>query len=61
MLERTVKDICPVKIPAPEIRGDAVAEALAFPALDPLPASLVDNCKIRMGSWTPAFPAARAK
>jgi hypothetical protein len=54
-----VKDIDIVKIPTPEIRSDAVAGPLAFPPLDPLPTSVVDSGKIRMGVWTPPFPAPR--
>jgi hypothetical protein len=56
-----VKDTSAVKISIREIRTEDVAGPLAFPSLDPLPVNLVDNCKIRMGSWTPAFPITRAK
>jgi hypothetical protein len=60
-LEKTVKDISAVKIPTPAIQTDAVAGPLAFPPLDPLPTGVVDSGKIRMGVWTPPFPAPRRK
>jgi len=60
-LERTVKEIDTVRIPSLEIRGDAAVPQPAFPPLKALPIGLVDNCKIRMGSWTPMFPAVAAK
>jgi hypothetical protein len=47
-MENIVKDTSTVKIPTPEIR-------------DALPASIVDNGKIRMGSFSPMFPPAPAK
>jgi hypothetical protein len=60
-LERTVKKIAAVKIQNPEIRGDVIVQEPAFPPLKALPIGLVDNCRIRMGSWTPMFPAAAEK
>lgn len=56
-----MKDISTVKIPIPEIRDDASVRTHAFPQLDTLPASVVDTGKVRMGFYTPPFPAAPAK
>jgi len=56
-----VKEIDTVKIPSLEIQGNAAVPQPALPPLKALPIGLVDNCKIRMGSWTPMFPAVVAK
>lgn len=56
-----MKKIAAVKIQNPEIRGDVMVQEPAFPPLKALPIGLVDNCRIRMGSWTPMFPAAAEK
>ena len=56
-----MKEIDTVKIPSLEIQGNAAVPQPALPRLKALPIGLVDNCKIRMGSWTPMFPAVVAK
>jgi hypothetical protein len=61
MLERTVKDVSTVKIASPKRGHNRTLQIAPFPPLDPLPASVVDSGKVRIGYYTPPFPAPSAK
>ena len=64
-MERTVKEIGPVKIPsvAMEDHGKVRMGAFTppFPPIRAEPGRVGDNGKIRMGAFTPVFPVTPAK
>jgi len=55
-IEKTVKEICTVKIPVPAADG-TVLPSSPLPPARAEPARVVDDGKIRMGSFSPLFPA----
>lgn len=52
-----MKDVNTVKVPTPVIEDNGTA----LPPLRIEPAKVTDDGKIRMGSFSPPFPAPRAK
>jgi hypothetical protein len=64
-LERTVKEISTVKIPARAIEDKGAVRigvfTPPFPPIHAEPAAVADKGKVRMGVFTPMFPAPPAK
>jgi hypothetical protein len=56
-----VKRNSAVKIPTSETPADPTIRLPAFAPLDSLPASVLDKGKVRLGTYTPMFPALPAK
>ena len=55
-MERTVKEHSTVKIP----NNESTTRPLALPPLNLAPITVGDNGKVRMGMFTPLFPATPA-